>query len=176
MVRGLLLVIALSGCDIVFRIDAIPTGDARTSGDPDAQLDGPPPVCTLVGHHGAANAGFIQYCVHTDKQPLDLKGPFDTTANAMCDYVRSNGADANSVCVVSAKTISVTTKLVVTGDKPLVLAALDTITVTALIDLTGGGGADPDACMTSGTGGTGASRASGGGGGVGGGGWSSLGG
>ena len=177
MVRGLLLVIALGGCDIVFHIDAIPAGDARNSGDPiDGQLDGPPPVCTLVGHHGAANAGFIQYCVHTDKQPLDLKGPFDTTANPMCDYVTTNGADANPVCVVSARTISVTTKLVVTGDKPLVLAALDTITITAMIDLTGGGGANPGSCTTAGIGGTGASTSTGGGGGGGGGGWATLGG
>lgn len=175
MRRGLLVLIvcAASGCDVVFHIDEIPAGGGSAVGD--AAPDGVPPVCSLVGLYGAGGAGFVSYCVRTDSSPLLLAGTIDTTANQKCDYVPSKGADADVACVISAKTIDVES-LVVTGDKPLVLAALDTITVTGTIDLTGGGGANPPACATSGEGGKGGPSTAGGGGGGGGGGWGTLGG
>ncbi|HET9989562.1 MAG TPA: hypothetical protein VFQ65_13615 [Kofleriaceae bacterium] len=178
MWRVLLPVFALSGCDVVFHIDAIQEGSG--GGIPDAPIptDGVA-ACSLVGKYGAGSAGLMRYCVHTDSTPLELGGAFDTTANQMCDYSASAGADMNPVCVVSARTIAVTTGLVVTGDKPLVLAALDTITIAAAVDLTGGPGEDPSACTLAGAGDGGASNSSGsagGGGGGGGGGWQTKGG
>src|ERR1700712_4342148 len=138
--RGLLVVFALSGCDIVFHIDKIPgggSGDLLDASEPKA--DTPGPACSLVGDYGPNHAGFVSYCVRTESDAtLDLGGPFDTTANPKCDYVATTGAETARVCVVSAHVISVTGTLVVSGDKPLVIAALDTITITGSIDITAG--------------------------------------
>ncbi|MEP6865146.1 MAG: hypothetical protein ABJE66_31300 [Deltaproteobacteria bacterium] len=176
----LLLACAPSGCDIVFHIDKIPGGGSGVIDATEPHSDTQNPVCTLVGKYGMGGAGLIRYCVHTDSPAmLDLSGPFDTTANQLCDYQASNGADMNPVCVVPAHVITVTTSLVVTGDKPLVLAALDTITITGSINLTGGGGANPGVCTTTGEGTAGdpsPNGTSGGGGGGGGGSWQTKGG
>jgi hypothetical protein len=176
----LLLVIACapSGCDIVFHIDPIGEGSDQTIDAIGPKADGIEPVCSLVGQYGPGGLGLLSYCVRSDSlQTMMLGGGFDTTANAKCDYVvAGTGSGAPTVCVVSAHVIDVTSVLAVTGDKPLVLAALGTINIAAEIDLTGGGGASAAACKLEGEGGAGGMATAGGGGGGGGGGWQTHGG
>ena len=155
----------------MFHIDPITAGSNQVIDAQRPNAEGIDPVCSLVGNYGMGSAGLIGYCVHTDLGPRELGGTFDTTVNADVrrrgERRRRHGAGVSR----GAKTIAVTSKLAVTGDKPLVLAALDTITVAAEIDLTGSAGREPQLCArTTGNGNTGSINSSGGAGGGGGGG------
>lgn len=81
-------------------------------------------------------------------------GTIDTTSSAMCaTNVVSGGSN---FCVLAAGTIMIDAKLRATGAKPLVLLATDSISTTAVIDVSSrrgdnpetGAGADPAECAT----------------------------
>ncbi len=177
--RWLLLVVALGGCDLVFRIDHLDPSGIDAHG-PFADGTVPPDTScaggtVAVGRYGTSSAGLVQVCVPATGGPLVLGGPFNTDLPAACQpMLQQSGPE---LCVVAATNIAVATPLVVTGLRPLVLAAAQQLTIDGSITVDGsataaGPGGDAPNCA-SGPGGTDAAK---GGGGGGGGSWGGVGG
>ncbi len=156
------VVIALSGCHAFLGIDDFQTApDAGVDTSSDAEIDAPSDSLTCLG-----TLKSICFTMPPSGD-LVLAGTIDTSTDARCaNYPQSGGAD---LCVIAGATITVGT-VRVTGAKPLVLAAMTTISVTVQLDASSigvdvGGGANGAGCTVT----TGQAQISGGGGGGGGG-------
>ena len=179
MRRGLLVVLALGGCDVVFHIDEIPAGGSGSNTPLDALLGSDAGPCgddTHVGHYGQDGAGLLELCVPSGVAPKLESTKINTDLN--CDMMMplGNGFDA---CVIMASTLTVRSNVNVIGTHPLVLAASTEIVIEsgATLDvsatvLAAGPGGDVPNC----TGGPGGSDAAKGGAGGGGGSWQTSGG
>ena len=143
----------------------------KAPGTPDAATDA---VMMTTGDAGGCwGTGVVKICPSTAPAgTLNLTGSLDTGSSPQCKpYTVAMGEKPLDACVVTAQTITVTGSLTVTGPRPLVLLASDTITVQtgATIDVSStrppartGPGANPDACHPGGAG-TGQIGGSGGG-------------
>lgn len=163
------LVIALAGCQSLLGIDefhtagdAGPEADAATDAASDAELDAPSDSLTCFG-------ALKSICFTSPPSgTINLSGTISTTTDVRCvNYPQSGGPD---LCVISGATVNVATTSV-QGNRPLVLVAMTTITVSGELDAsssavgTVGAGANSAGCSVT----TGGTQSSGGGGGGGGG-------
>jgi len=108
-VRGLACLMFLVGCDQVFGLDDVE------------------PVNTLcLGRN--TDTGLFDYCLGV--QPgADLDGliDIDTSDDTMCTEVVAQGdVDRTEVCVVAARKIEIHAAVIAHGNRPLVLAAIET--------------------------------------------------
>jgi len=167
--RRVLLLLALGGCDILFRIDRIPanTGDGGSIGDGAPPRDGSSGSCAggvLVGLNGAGNAGLVQVCV-TSTAAVHLSTLINT--DSMCPLTLAQTVSPD-LCVYTGMTIDTTANFRVIGSRALVLAATGVITIANTIDLSGGNlepGAGGDTANCDGMAGVNSVNGGGGGGG-----------
>jgi len=147
------LIIVAASCAFP-RLPKIPDSEAgdMSPGGPDAAVDGSDPAGSDAPVCVGSSPGSV--CLaHTPGAPLRPAGPFviDTSTSPMCAEVTSGGDN----CVVAATTIELTSSLTAMGGRPLVLLALDSITVLGAIDVSShpgipariGAGADASECM-----------------------------
>ena len=165
MIRSVLLVLALAGCDVLWNIDRVPdNGDGGLGGEGMQQ-----PVCTMVGNYGAGvRGGMFTHCVPRDAVDVTLDHDFSTSSNPMCRYFTTSLAHGVTVCVIEGKTITVSGSVTVSGQAALVLAAADTMTIAGKLDLslvTAAGSTPPFCSLVLGSGENGVSGTVGGGGG-----------
>lgn len=113
--RGLACLLLLAGCDQVFGFDELE------------------PVNTLcLGRNGDGSAGLFDHCLSA-QPPADLTGviDIDTDDDTMCAAVVAQGdMDRSEVCVVAARNIEINAFVFAHGRRPLVLAAIETFTIT----------------------------------------------
>lgn len=135
MIRLVLLVAALAGCDVLWGIDKLSPG---TSGDDGGMMpfDGPPVACSLAGKSGPGpRKGMLVDCVPQDGSRITLEDEqVNTDTDPRCIDTNTMNAEASRVCVIHAQTIDVNGMVVASGSLPLVLAA-NTITVSGTLDL-----------------------------------------
>jgi hypothetical protein len=132
MMRSMRAVIAtlglLAGCDQVLGLDTRDAGD----------VDG---VARCFGRAGAGGMGLIDVCIDPADAPATLPvraslSTGDAGDAGNCDLVvEQTDAISTEACVVFAQTIAIANPLEVRGSRPLVLLALETLSVTAPIDL-----------------------------------------
>ena len=135
----------------------------------DAAIDAPPDAFDDKCF-GAGTFYFCLSAVPSGTESLDNNATFDTTA---CNTVNAQPImiGATQVCALAAETISLSSgqDTVVTGNLPLVLVAVTSITIDGNIDASSfdlkvGPGANSPACDTTGIDGTAAAGSTGGGG------------
>ncbi|HEY4241334.1 MAG TPA: hypothetical protein VGM88_16045 [Kofleriaceae bacterium] len=137
---------------------------------PDAMIDAPwgPEAGPEVGQYCLGDVSFEQFCFDTmPTGSTTLEGTIDTTPNASGSLCRTDGLNTTRFCVITADSILVSSGMTVTvvGSRPLVLAAVSSISIDGTLDASSHGAqAGPghlDNC-------TGSSAANNGGGGAGG--------
>jgi hypothetical protein len=160
----------LAGCDFLLRLQHLDPPDAQPPlVDSDFKnFDAGPCAGTLVGY--ASGKGLIQVCIPEPPPKLDYELLYGFDTSGACDQVLAQ-ADGTSVCVVTARTITISQNVDIKGPRPLVLAATDSVVLHATLNIAAraagdkGPGSDYKNC----TGGSaGASMGGGGGGGAGG--------
>jgi hypothetical protein len=131
----------VTGCQQLFGVQGGHAGNASDANRDaiDALVDAPT-GCTPVGKNGTgaemlASTGFFSTCIEDGLSSVMLTAGFSTDdAAAMCDD--RLGAD---VCTIVASQITVS-NVVVTGSKPLVLAASQQISIQGILDVSSAGG------------------------------------
>ena len=113
-VAPIAVVVVATGCQAVFGLDdPLPRADAA--------IDAPPRLCWGTD---------IEVCLPEPATgAIVLSGPLDTTGSPMC--VPSIVA----FCAIAADRITIATALAVTGARPLVLIANDTIAIDGTLDV-----------------------------------------
>jgi hypothetical protein len=155
------LLVLLTGCSSILGIEDFKFGDA--GGGSEMTTSG---FC--LGPTG------WQICMPmepTAAQNFDTPVSFSTTSNSRCEVMQPaswKAAQQPDACIVVGKTITVTADIPFTGDRPLVLFASDSITISMDVDVSSksqisqrGAGSPGDACKVPGA----ATAASGGAGG-----------
>ena len=143
-------------------------------GTPTGATLGTPKAYTLSiqdADQTCTGTGAYQVCVQKPSAPVTLTGTLDTGTSPKCMNPFSGWASGQpAACFVVGTQITVTGTLAVTGSKPLVLLASDTITVSGTIDASShlGGTTGPGAPFGTCAGQDGSASSNGGGGGAGG--------
>lgn len=157
------MLIALAGCRQILGLDSPTLADA-TSGDAGGDAG-------LVTDAPAGCYGASPYTICLAQTPTDSQsysdGSLDTQSCSTGTAMMVNGT---SVCVIAARTITVSGRLVISGVRPLALLATGDLRITGTIDASGvaigSNGSVPSGCST--TAADGASNVNGAGGGAGG--------
>lgn len=125
--RRLCYVLVLSGCQHVFGIGPEPL---PPDGDVDAAIDAPVPPTDATTCFGHDDAPFMRVCVEqVPAKDLVLSSAIATNIDLACDEIL-RPANAPEICVVLARSITVTGNVRVNGARPLMLVAT-TIVVAA---------------------------------------------
>ena len=166
--RWLFVLTCLAGCDRVFGLDDRPPGVDAAAGDTVVNL-------CAGGSHGG-NGGMLGVCLEAAPAEVLSRDADIVTGRNMQDECMQivTQADANQteVCVLAARRIEISSAIRASGNRPLVLLALDELVVTGTLDVSSRpqqappAGAGYQGCVLSGTSGT--ARTTGGGGGAGG--------
>jgi hypothetical protein len=120
--KGVMLLLALGGCDAVFGLDAPKLHDASGGGGADAS-------CAKIGKYGEGGAGWFLTCVPADTDDVVLDLPIvDTSIDARC-------GDDPMQCTIVARTLTIPSDVQVVGNRPLVLVAAVSITIDAVLDV-----------------------------------------
>lgn len=151
-----------AGCNQILGVNDIALGDAGTSG---GDGSGAGSQCIT----GVGSGALFTPCFATlPTMDVILVGSIDTGTSNLCSVQKQSGGP--DVCVVAGKTVTVQGNLRATGTRPLVLAAVTDLTVSAMIDLTGGtpgaAGASTGDCLGTAAGGDDGQSPGGGGGGA----------
>ena len=112
--RGLACVLVLSGCDVVFSLDAVEPADT---------------LCFGRNTEG----GLFDHCLSV-QPPVDLDGliDIDTDNETACtEVVTQADLHRTEVCVLAARTIEIRGAVIARGARPLVLAAIESFAVTS---------------------------------------------
>ncbi len=154
MLRALALACCLSGCHIVFDLDAVSVRtDGGGAGDDD--LAGDADDSGLPCYGGTTETGgFISVCLQPDSDDawVDI-GDIDTDS-AVCEQTQPH-AGGPDLCIIAATTIAITSATLVHGDRPLVLVATETLQLAATLKVNStrvggyrtGPGANAMSCM-----------------------------
>jgi hypothetical protein len=151
------MAVLASGCSSILGIGTFGLGDAGGSGSDtggpgdgsaDAMID---TIVVDVPTGCVGNSGWA-VCLDSNPSPVSLSGSFSTDAAAQCAMpVPSSWTSSGqpAACIVEGSTINVSGTLTVTGSRPLVLAASDSITISKLIARAGDTADGPGAPSTS---------------------------
>jgi len=117
------VVVLLAGCDTVFGL-----GDHPGGGE----------LC--ISNHGANGFGFIQMCLEQADPQLPPRASLDTgiqdgDMGDCMQVLAQTDVETTEVCIVGAHAIEISGVLEVHGERPLVLAAIDTLAVHGLVDV-----------------------------------------
>lgn len=159
------MLLALSGCDRVWRLDEVP-GDAQRGPTDDSGVDARDADAAPTACYGSG-IGLVRVCPPAPIAPsVTLGGSIDTTGDTRCLLQAQVGGP--ELCVIAGEMVSVSAALSVTGSRPLVLVGTKKITVMGSIDASSGESkTGPGAQLTCGTAGNGTGTVSGAGGGAG---------
>nr|MBA3463493.1 hypothetical protein [Deltaproteobacteria bacterium] len=112
-----------SGCSSILGIDDLSLRDA--GGPPDVAVDAPGAFC-----YGT----FVKACFDVEPgSPVVLSGPVDTTNDPRC--VNIPQASGEPICVMRGTMITVAATTTVSGSRPLMLVATETLTVSSKLDV-----------------------------------------
>jgi len=150
--RRVAVLFSLTGCSSIFGLHAPARGtvvDAPASDGADAS-DGPTADGNMCVGRGVLTVCFDALPTMATQLPTSIA----TTDNAQCSTgVHWASSSQPTACFIAGTTVTQTGTTVVTGGRPLVLVALDSLQVTGLIDASShvgvtalGPGADPGAC------------------------------
>lgn len=133
MARALLLLLASTGCHSILGIGDFTTkADASSGGDDDAATDANEPD----GVPADARTCFgtlTSICLTTlPTTPIAIKTDINTDTDPRCIATAQPGGP--TLCVIAGTTIQVEEHAAITGTRPLVLLALDTITIDNVLD------------------------------------------
>ena len=140
--RGWLIALPLlGGCDLMFRLKDVgpPVPDADPSTiDADLGTVIDAGICTgstkQYGRSGPMGKGLFSMCMTPSLGTLDLSGLINAGEDARCLVVDQDTA-GTTVCVLVAGTITVSATLRVSGARPLVLLATDTLQIAATLNV-----------------------------------------
>ena len=157
--RGALLLVLICGCRGILGIEDVHVidnfEDATTTpsdgGTDDAPPDAPNPGQVCLGNHA------VKVCV--DPQTTDLQLPTTIDTNVACTFTQPQSSPP-SICVIAARSITQPNQKQtrVTGPRPLLLVATETISIGGVIDVsshrndTNGAGANTGNCGQAGNG------------------------
>src|SRR5258708_1497472 len=122
VMRYVLCLVALVGCDRLFNVGAVQVVDGGH--DVDAKSVDTPPDNLPVQCLGST--GFTVCLESTPPQPLTLVGAIDTDTSTMCAANGGFGTNQPDSCIVVASTIAIVPGATVTvgGSRPLVPVAV----------------------------------------------------
>ncbi len=124
----------LPGCDVVFDLQTV-DGEA------------------CLGRYGPLDGGLFEACVFTTTVPPLLNttaGQIDTDADCNRVVAQQDPAETE-VCIVAATNVVIESGITVTGTRPLVLVALEILSISGTLDASSGHARAPAAGATSAT-------------------------
>jgi hypothetical protein len=101
-------------------VDASVPDDAMTA----PPIDAPPPPCFNTGLLG-------KLCLSATPIDVTLSSPINTSDAKVCTQTATQSGSAPDLCVIAGKTITVQGNVTATGNRALVLVAVETLTVAA---------------------------------------------
>ena len=137
MIRWWFVLVALSGCDVIFRIDGI-VEDARAH-PPDQAAD-------CVGGYGPDGRSLLVQCGVGDS-PVALPSVINTDAPD-CTMMITASQGPTRACVLTGSTITMPNDVTVIGTLPLVIAARQTIVIDHVFISESLAAENPAACMS----------------------------